>query len=85
MEVKCLESVFDVPDIMVNKFFNDFDGLPGSANRSSVLELREHVNEMIDAVAEEPELLEDPNNMIDFIRTLAIKKALENHGLLYDA
>ena len=85
MEVKCLESTFDVPDIMVNKFFNDFDGLAGSAHRNSVLELRDHINEMIDAVAEEPELLEDPNNMIDFIRTLAIKKALENHGLLYDA
>ena len=85
MEVKCFESTFDVPDIMVEKFFKDFDGLPGSAYRGSVLELREHVNEMIDAVAQEPELLEDPNNMIDFIRTLAIKKALENHGLLYDA
>ena len=85
MEVKCLESVFDVPDIMVNKFFNDFDGLPGSANRSSVLELREHVYEMIDAIAEEPELLEDPNNRVDFIRALAMQKAMENHGIFYDA
>jgi hypothetical protein len=85
MEVKCFDSTFDVPDIMVEKFFKDFDGLPGSANRGSVLELREHVYDMIDAVAEEPDLLEDPQNRVDFIRVLAIQKAMENHGIFYDA
>ena len=45
MEVKCLEATFDVPDIMVNKFFNDFDGLAGSAHRHSVLRSEEHTSE----------------------------------------
>lgn len=85
MLVKCYESDFDVPDVLVEKYTKDFDGLPGNKARDSVLELRGAVNEMIDCVAQEPELLEDPWNMQDFIRALAMKQALENHGLLHDA
>lgn len=85
MEVSCFDSTFEVPDLMVEKYFKDFDGLPGGKSYESVLQLREVIYDTIDAVAEEPEILEDHDNMVDFIRTLAMKQALENHGLLYDA
>ena len=85
MEVRCFDSTFDVPDIMVEKFFKDFDGLPGSGMHDSVSALRESINEILEVVAEEPDILDEPEYLHDFIRALAMKKALENHGILYDA
>ena len=38
-----------------------------------------------EVVAEEPDILDEPEYLHDFIRALAMKKALENHGILYDA
>ena len=51
----------------------------------SVYMLRDSIGEMMDVVADEPEILEEPDCMTDFIAALAMRKALEVHGILYDA
>ncbi len=85
MLVKCFDSEFDIPDILINKFIKDFDGLPGSGQHESIAQIRNAVYEVLDAVAEEPEILHEPEYLSDFIRALAIQRALETHGILYDA
>jgi len=85
MMVKYLGSDFEIPDILIDKFVKDFDCLPGSGHRASVLELRESVEDILDCVAEDPEMLHEKVYLNDFIRALAIRQALQYHGVLYDA
>jgi hypothetical protein len=85
MMVKYYESEFDIPDILVEKYTKDFDGLPGSGQYEAVAQLRGSINEIVDIVAEEPEIIHEPEYLHDFIRALAMKQALQNHGILYDA
>jgi hypothetical protein len=85
MMVQCYDSEIEVPDVLIEKFIKDFDGLPGSGQHESVAQLRGSIWEILDIVAEEPEVLEEFEYRNDFIRALAMQKALEKHGILYDA
>jgi hypothetical protein len=85
MIVKYYESEFDIPDILINKFAKDFECLPGSGQYDSIRQLRESVYDILDLVAEEPELLEEKDYLTDFVQALAMKQALANNGILYDA
>lgn len=85
MLVKCYDSEFEVPDLLVEKYYKDFDCLPGSGRNEDVASLRGSTDEIVDIIAEDPEALEEPEYMNDFIKALAIRKALEKHGILYDA
>jgi hypothetical protein len=53
--------------------------------RESVLDLRESVNEVLEYVAEEPEALHEKDILSDFINALAVRQALQTHGLLLDS
>ena len=85
MLVQCFDSEFDVPDLLIDKFVKDFDGLPGSKNYDSIITLRECINTIIGVVADYPEVIQDPIQRADFVRALAMKKAMEKHGIFYDA
>jgi hypothetical protein len=85
MMVQCYGSEFEIPDLLINKFFKDFDGLPGSGQRENICSLRNSVDEILDVVAEDPEMLHEPEYLSDFLRALAMKQALANHGILYDS
>jgi hypothetical protein len=85
MMVRYLGSEFEIPDVLIDKFVKDFDGLAGSGQRSSVLELRESSGEVLDFISEEPEMLHETIYLNDFIKALAIRQALQYHGVLYDA
>jgi hypothetical protein len=85
MMVQCYDSEIEVPDVLIEKFIKDFDGLPGSGQNHSVSQIRGSIWEILDIVAEEPEVLHEPEYRTDFIRALAMRKALEKHGILYDA
>jgi hypothetical protein len=85
MLVECFNSEFEIPDLLINKFVKQFEGLAGSGNYESVLELRNGVSEVIDYIAEDPEALHEKMYLSDFIKALAIQKALAVHGILYDA
>lgn len=85
MLVKCYDSEFEIPDFVIEKFIKDFDGLPGSGDRESVLQLRDSVEEVMEAVAEDPEILYDKECVADFIQAIAMREALQYHGILHDA
>jgi hypothetical protein len=85
MLVQCYDSEFEVPEFIIEKFIKDFDGLPGSGQREAVLQLRDSIDEMIEIVVEDPEVLYDKDYHSDFIRAMAMKQALEHHGIMYDA
>jgi hypothetical protein len=85
MNVECYGEEIEVPDILIEKYFKDFDGLPGKSMRESVMGLRNTIWDVIDYVSEDPQALEDKTVMSDFINALAMKQALAQHGLYLDS
>jgi hypothetical protein len=85
MMVKCYGSEFEVPDLLVNKFLKDFETLPGSGYREGVYQLRDTINEILDVVADEPDILHEPEYHTDFIRALAMKQAMGELGIFLDS
>lgn len=76
---------FEIPDVLIDKYINDFSGLPGSRHRDSVMELRGSTEDVLDHIAEDPEVLREPEYLSDFIKALAMRQALQELGVLYDA
>ena len=85
MKVACYGSEFDIPDLLVDKYIKDFDGLPGSGNRESVMELRMAIDDILDYIAEEPEMLEEASIRADFVKALAMQEAMGELGILLDS
>ena len=83
--VKCYGSEFEVPDLLVSKFLKDFDTLPGSGHREGIYQLRDSISQILDIVAEEPEILHEPEYHTDFIRALAMKQAMGELGIFLDS
>jgi hypothetical protein len=85
MKVEYCGSEFEVPDLIVDKFLKDFDALPGSKYRQGVYELRDSIEDVLAYATEEPEILEEPEYHVDFIRALAMRQAMSQLGILHDA
>jgi hypothetical protein len=85
MQVACYGSEFEVPDLLIDKYKKDFDGLPGSGNRESVMELRMAIDDILDYIAEEPDMLHEYSIRSDFLKALAMQEAMDKLGILYDA
>jgi hypothetical protein len=85
MRIQCYGTEFDIPDLLVNKFVKDFNSLPGSGYREGICQIRESIGEILDVVAEDPEMLHEPEYLSDFLRALAMKQAMDNLGILYDS
>lgn len=85
MKISCDNIEIDVPEHLINKFIEDFRGLPGSGNREPVLQLRDCTWDVIDMISEDPDILEEKEYYDDFERAVAIQEALKYHGILYDA
>jgi len=85
MKVEFFDSEFDIPDLLIEKFVKDFEGLPGRGMYLEVNMLRDSIGEVMDVAAEDPEILDEPEYLSDFIRAMAMKKAMERHGIFYDA
>ena len=85
MKVKFYSAEFDIPELMIDKYIKDFDGLSGRGLRHEVNMLRDSIGSILDVVAEDPEMLHEPEYLVDFIQAMAMKKAMEKHGIFYDA
>jgi hypothetical protein len=85
MQVACYGSEFEIPDVLIHKFTKDFEGLPGSGNRESVMQLRMSIDDVLDYIAEEPDMLNEFTIRSDFVKALAMQQAMEKLGILYDA
>ena len=85
MLVECYGSEFDIPEFLIDKFVRDFEGLPGSGNRESVIQLRNAIDDILDVVADEPEILHEKEYLSDFVRALAMQEAMGQLGILHDS
>jgi hypothetical protein len=85
MMVNYLGEEFNIPDVLIDTFVKQFDCLPGSGDHQSVMMLRNSIEEVLDIIADDPEVLAEPDYMSDFVRALAVRQALSQHGILYDA
>ena len=85
MNVKYFDTEFEIPDILIDKYSKDFEGMAGKSLREEVLDLRDSTNSVLEYIEEEPEALEDQEILYEFINAMAVRQALKNHGLLYDA
>jgi hypothetical protein len=85
MRVACYGSEFEIPDVLIDKYIKDFEGLPGSGQRESIMQLRMSIDDIFDYVAEEPEMLNEYEIRSDFVKALAMQKAMGELGLLHDA
>jgi len=83
--VSCYGSEFDIPDLLIEKLVFDFNALPGSGYREGVQQIRDAIDEILEIVAIEPDILEEPEYRTDFLRALAMKQAMSKLGILYDA
>jgi hypothetical protein len=85
MIVEYFDSEFEIPDILIDKYAKDFDGLPGGRCREGVQQIRDSIEEILDIISEEPELLYETEYLTDFVGAMAMKQALSKLGILYDA
>ena len=85
MNVKYFDTEFEIPDILIDKYSKDFEGMAGKSLREEVLDLRDSTNSVLEYIEEEPEALEDQEILYEFINAMAVRQALKKHGLLYDA
>lgn len=76
---------FYIPDELVDDYANQFIPLKKWDNRGSLNELREDILDIFDVVMQDPEALYDPEFLEEFVQTLAMRQALLNIGMLYDA
>ena len=85
MQVACYGSEFEVPDFLIDKFTKDFEGLPGSGQRESVIQLRMSIDDIFDYIAEEPDMLHEFSIRSDLVKALAMQEAMGKLGILHDA
>ena len=85
MKVEYYGSEFEVPEILIKQFEKDFENLPGSRDRNNVYMLRNSIYEILDIVADDPEILDEAEYREDFVRALAIRQAMSTLGILYDS
>jgi hypothetical protein len=75
----------EVPDILIDKFVSDFEGLPGGKNYEAVCTIRDLIEQVVDMVYSDPEIIDEPEYQDDFVRAMAMQEALKKHGIYYDA
>jgi hypothetical protein len=85
MRVACYGSEFDIPDVLIDKYIKDFETLPGSGQRDSVVQLRMTIDDILDYVAEEPDMLHEFEIRADFVKALAMQQAMGELGILHDS
>jgi hypothetical protein len=85
MKIKCYNTEFEIPDLLISKFTKDYNMLPGSAHRENVYELRDAINNVLSFIDQEPDLLNEREYLDDFIKATAMQQALAKNGILFDA
>ena len=79
------DRLLDVPDTLIKKFTKDFNVLPGGQNHNEVVVLRETIYEIMELVNIDPTMLDDFVYKKEVINALAMRQAMKNNGVLYDA
>ena len=82
---KCYNRLLEVPDSLIKKLTKDFDILPGGHNYTEVVVLRETIYEIMELVKLDPTMLDEAQYKEEVINALAMRQAMKNNGILYDA
>lgn len=83
--IKVNDVELEVPDLLINKFKHDFEGLPGGRNYDAVCTIRDLIEQVIDMVYDDPSIIDEPEYQDDFVRAMAMQEALKQHGIYFDA
>jgi hypothetical protein len=62
---KCTHKIFS--HLLINKYVKDFECLPGKGLYEEVNQLRNSISEIVDIVAEDPEILNEKEYMTDLL------------------
>ena len=74
-----------IPKDTMLKYRKDFEKLPGSGDRDAILLLRKSVQKITDLLYESPELISNPEYIEDLQKVLAMRAAMHELGIFYDA
>ena len=85
MQVEAFGRFFEIPETMIREFMNEFNGIAQPGNREDLEEIRDTTTIVLLMMHEEPDLLEDKEYEHDFIKAHAMRQALHNYGVLFDA
>jgi len=83
--VKINNIELEIPQLLINKFYKDFEGLPGGKHYESIIELRDSIDTVFDIAAVDPELMDNPAFQLNIVRAMAMMCAMKKHGIYYDA
>jgi len=75
------QMVIEVPQTMVDEYYVEFHNI----SREALEEIRDLISITIEIVHDEPELLMYNEYKNDLIKAHAMKLALQQRGILYDA
>lgn len=76
---------FEVPDSMIEHYKEDFHDMKIRHDRDMLTFFRNSVVIILAMAKKDVSLLKDPDFIGDIIRALAVKEALKQTNLLYDA
>lgn len=76
---------FNVPDNMIENYKSDFQDMKMRYDRDTLTFFRNAVIIMLAMVKKDAGLLKDPDFVGDIIRALAVREALKQTNMLYDA
>lgn len=85
MLVKILNTKLYIPDSLIDHYAEDFSVLQRIRHRDSLMDIREQIVEIFEIAAEDPEVMYDEDYLEDIIEALAMRQALIELKMMYDA
>lgn len=76
---------FHVPDSLIEDYKNDFHDMKNNNDRDLLTAFRNAIIILLEMARKDANLLEDPDFIKDIIRALAVREALKQTKMLYDA
>lgn len=85
MRVQAFGKSFEIPETMIDSFMVELHEVTQPGNRDSLEHVREITGLVLDTLTDDPELMRDKEYEDDFIKAHAMRQALANYGILFDA
>lgn len=85
MRVQAFGKSFEIPETMINSFMVELHEVTQPGNRDALEHVREITGLVLETLADDPELMRDKEYEDDFIKAHAMRQALANYGILFDA
>jgi hypothetical protein len=85
MLIEDFDAFFDVPESMIEKYYHEFMQHKTNNDRVSICASRDAAILILLSLREDPDKLNDPFYVNNFIKAHAMREALKKLGVLYDA